>query len=158
MPASELVLGELRDTSRNRGGRQHEERAERSAPPSETESDSAPPPEGAAPGWDPLALLAPGEVQHVSSEASPAPASISNAVALAEVVRGIAWGGDRRRGTARLELGGRFAGAVVLVDASGDTLNVELQSAPGVDGAELAERLRERLVERGLRLEGLVVR
>jgi hypothetical protein len=76
-----------------------------------------------------------------------------------EVVRSIAWGGDRRRGTARIELGGsRFAGATLVVHADGDRLCVELEVPSGVDADELSERLTRRFAEKGLVLHELNVR
>jgi hypothetical protein len=65
-----------------------------------------------------------------------------------ELVRAIAWGGDRRRGLARIELGGeRFAGTRVFVEVQGTAIRLELEPPPGVDGADMAE-LRSRLVRR----------
>lgn len=78
---------------------------------------------------------------------------------LSELVRAIAWGGDRRRGTVRLELGGsRYAGTSVLIRAEGRELSIEVEAPLGVDAAELAARLRERLGGRGLRVCRLSVR
>lgn len=69
----------------------------------------------------------------------------------AELVRAVAWGGDRRRGAARLELGGsRFGGTCVVVQADGREVTLELEAPPHVDAAELGARLRERLERRGL--------
>jgi len=76
-----------------------------------------------------------------------------------DIVRQIAWGGDRRRGAARIELGaGRFAGASVLVEAEGNQVSLELRAPAGVDAALLGERLRERLEARGLVVRELSVR
>ena len=73
---------------------------------------------------------------------------------VAEIVRTIAWGGDRRRGAARLELGGeRFAGIKVTIEVEGDRLRLELDAPPGVDAVELRERITTRLERRGLSVE-----
>jgi hypothetical protein len=71
----------------------------------------------------------------------------------------VAWGGDRRRATARIELGGaHYAGAAVRIDADGDSLTIELEAPPGVDASELGARLSERFAARGLRVDSLLVR
>lgn len=76
-----------------------------------------------------------------------------------ELVRAVAWGGDRRRGAARLELGGaRFGGTRVTIRADADGLTVELDAPPQVDAAELAVRLRERLEKRGLLVRSVTER
>jgi len=76
-----------------------------------------------------------------------------------ELVRAIAWGGDRRRGAARLELGGsRFAGASVVVHAEGRELTIELDAPRHLDGVELGERLRKRLESKGLVVRAVTLR
>jgi hypothetical protein len=97
-------------------------------------SGSAPLPiaQGASPGLDPL---------------------------VGELLRSIAWGGDRRRGTARIELGsGRYRGTTLRVDVVGDRLQIDLEAPAGVDASELGARLSERFEARGLRVDSLLVR
>jgi hypothetical protein len=73
---------------------------------------------------------------------------------VAEIVRNIAWGGDRRRGAARIELGGeRFGGTRVTIEVEGDRLRLSLDAPPGVDAVALRQRLTERLERRGLTVE-----
>lgn len=74
------------------------------------------------------------------------------ATAVEELVRRIAWGGERGSGVARIELGGgRYRGGVILVRTEGREVRVELDLPSGGDG-ELARRLEERLAEKGLSL------
>jgi hypothetical protein len=145
----------LADTTRNFSKGREKDAQEPAAPPSGGERRDEELTLHADVAWDPLALF--------TANAAPASAVVPRAAAglepvVAQLVRSIAWGGDRRRGTARLELGGRYAGAVVRVHASGDALSIELDAPPGVDGAELGARLGERLAARGLRVDSVVVR
>lgn len=107
-----------------------------------------------APAIDPLELSL-----SVPSALSPPPSLPEAAQAgpawiepmVSEVIRSLAWGGDRRRGAARLAVGGRqFGGTNIVVHAEGNEVSLELAAPAGVDAAELAERLRERLERRGL--------
>jgi hypothetical protein len=83
------------------------------------------------------------------SRAAPLPERLAS-----EIVRTIAWGGDRRRGAARIELGGeRFGGTKVTVEVDGDRLRLGLDTPPGVDSVELRQRLTARLERRGLSVE-----
>lgn len=75
------------------------------------------------------------------------------------VLRSIAWGGDRRRGAARLELAGaHHAGTTVLIESDGGALSLSLEAPPGVDVHALADRLRARLERKGLTLQALEIR
>jgi hypothetical protein len=74
------------------------------------------------------------------------------------VVRRVAWGGDRRRGVARIELDGIFSGTTVWVRGEGRALELEVSLGPGVEAALLPERLLGRLRARGLEVTGLDVR
>jgi hypothetical protein len=94
----------------------------------------------------------------VAGAAAPAPAPPLDAVLAAEVLQRVAWGGDRRRGVARLELGGELAGAVVVVRGEGREVSLELSLPAGARAAELPERLSARLAARGLVVRELVVR
>jgi hypothetical protein len=85
----------------------------------------------------------------VESRAAPLPEQLAG-----EIVRTIAWGGDRRRGAARIELGGeRFGGTKVTVEVDGDRLRLGLDAPVGVDSFELRQRLTARLERRGLSVE-----
>lgn len=65
------------------------------------------------------------------------------------VVRRIAWGGDKRKASVRMELGGGLDGAVVLVHAEEGKLQVEVDGPAGeVD--QFRERITDRLRRRGL--------
>ena len=70
---------------------------------------------------------------------------------LPQLVRRIAWAGDRRRGSAQLELGaGRHAGTVVTVHADDGRVRVEVQGSD-----ELRARIGERLAGHGLEVESV---
>jgi hypothetical protein len=103
--------------------------------------------------FEPLALISHPSSAAEQSSAAPSPVWVS------ETIRRIAWGGDRQRGTARVELGaGPYAGSALQVEANSGTLRVELTAPPGVDANGLAERLEARLEQRGLRIASLRVR
>jgi hypothetical protein len=69
-------------------------------------------------------------------------------------VRKIAWSGDARRGTVRIELGaGALAGATLLVAANGGRVQVTLiaeATHSDVDLDTWRERIAARLSDRGL--------
>jgi len=81
-----------------------------------------------------------------------------DAVLAAEVLQRVAWGGDRRRGVARLELGGELSGVIVVVRGEGREVALELSLPAGRHAEELPERLRARLAARGLVVREVVVR
>jgi hypothetical protein len=72
------------------------------------------------------------------------------------LVRRIAWSGDGRRGSLRLEVGsGALAGASVLVQSTGGRVDVTLGSAPGSshtrdDLEAWRDRIAARLEARGI--------
>ena len=69
---------------------------------------------------------------------------------LTGLARRAAWGGDRRKGSARIELSeGALAGATLLVHTEQRSVSVELELPPGVAGQGLQERIAERLEARG---------
>lgn len=75
-------------------------------------------------------------------------ARVSMEELLPQLVRRIAWAGDRRRGSVQLELGaGRHAGTTVTVHADEGRVRVELH---GTDSDDLRERIETRLRRRGL--------
>jgi hypothetical protein len=74
------------------------------------------------------------------------------------LVRRLSWGGNGRRGTARLELcSGSLAGATLLVHADGDQLSIELEGGDPGAAQELLRRVAPRLRERGLELTDVTV-
>jgi hypothetical protein len=85
-------------------------------------------------------------------------ANVAELSAIEEAVRRVAWGGDRRRGVARIELGGEHAGSAIVVHGEGQSVALSLHSVAGARTAELAERLLERLRARGLDVTGVDVR
>jgi hypothetical protein len=70
---------------------------------------------------------------------------------LAGLVRRAAWGGDRRKGSARIELSGALAGATLLVHSDGRAVSVEIELPVGLGSgaAGLERRILERLERRG---------
>jgi len=74
------------------------------------------------------------------------------------LVKRIAWSGDAKRGTMRLELddAGALGGAVIVIHADGDGVRVQMSSPRGVD-AEWKERIASRLASRGLRVESVEI-
>lgn len=73
---------------------------------------------------------------------------------LPALVRRVAWAGDGRRGTVRLELGsGALAGAELVVHADEGRLRVQLRAPAGVDLGPLRERIALRLAARGMALD-----
>jgi len=66
---------------------------------------------------------------------------------LPALVRKVAWSGDGRRGTVRLELG---SGAEVVVASDEGRVTVHLRAPPGVDLDGWRARLGARLAARGL--------
>jgi hypothetical protein len=92
-------------------------------------------------------------------EGKPAAASPAFESALVEsVVRRVVWGGDRRRGIARLELDGDYAGTTIWVRGEGGALEVEIALGSGSQSSALPDRLLARLRARGLDVERVAVR
>lgn len=76
---------------------------------------------------------------------------------LPALVRRVAWSGDGRKGTVRLELGaGGMAGAEVVVESDEGRVRVQLKAPAGVDGEAWRRRVEGRLTARGLQVEGVV--
>jgi hypothetical protein len=70
---------------------------------------------------------------------------------LPALVRRIAWSGDARRGSIRLELGaGTLSGATLFVRAEGEHVHVALHAPPGTDVDGWRARIARRLAARGL--------
>ncbi|MBN1606572.1 MAG: hypothetical protein JW940_08050, partial [Polyangiaceae bacterium] len=78
---------------------------------------------------------------------------------LHRLVRRVAWAGDGRAGTMRLELGaGELEGTTVLVHADGREISVEVELSPGADQQAWRVRIAERLKASGLLVRELEVR
>jgi len=85
------------------------------------------------------------------STAERAQAAVSLEQLLPALVRRIAWSGDGKRGTARLEIGaGELAGATLLVSADAGRVGVYLDVPPGVDPSVWQARIRRRLQSRSI--------
>jgi len=69
---------------------------------------------------------------------------------LTGLARRVAWGGDRRKGSARIELSeGALAGATLVVHTEQRSVYVELELPSGVAALRWQERIAERLEARG---------
>jgi hypothetical protein len=69
---------------------------------------------------------------------------------LTGIARRVAWGGDRRKGTARIELSeGALAGATLVVHTEQRSVSVELELPAGTGAQDWQARLLERLEARG---------
>lgn len=108
----------------------------------------------------PLAqVAAPQAGGGLSGPDKPAGPAASFETALVEhVVRRVVWGGDRRRGVARLELEGDYAGTTIWVRGEGRVLEVDITLGAGPESLALPARLLERLRARGLDVVELNVR
>jgi hypothetical protein len=74
------------------------------------------------------------------------------------LVRRAAWWGDRRQGTARLEIGaGALAGATLWVHADGERVRVQLDVPAGVDAAAWHDRIVRGLAARRIRADEVQV-
>jgi hypothetical protein len=77
---------------------------------------------------------------------------------LPALVRRVAWSGDGRRGTVRLELGaGELAGATLLVHVDDGRVRLQLSAPPGIALAGWRERIADRLAARGLVVDAVEV-
>jgi hypothetical protein len=75
---------------------------------------------------------------------------------LPALVRKVAWSGDGRKGTVRLELGaGAMAGAEVVVQSEAGRVTVQLRAPAGVDAEAWRKRVEGRLTARGLQVDGV---
>jgi hypothetical protein len=154
--AISLTEGPLEKPSKGGAGAREALREGNLAPDDGRESGSRNDPGELPVAVDPLALaLALPVAAPPPSALEPAPRA-EFASAVEELVRRIAWGGDRSSGTARIEFGaGRYRGGIILVHAEGRDVTIELELPNGADAAELGERLRARLEEKGINLTGL---
>jgi hypothetical protein len=103
------------------------------------------------PGWTPIA----SPQATSSAEAAPrGPMSLEHM--LPALVRRIAWAGDARRGTVRLEIGaGSYDGATLLVHADDGAVRVVVGGRASGDLDALRERIAARLAKRGVVLDGV---
>jgi hypothetical protein len=77
---------------------------------------------------------------------------------LPALVRRVAWSGDGRHGTVRLELrSGELDGATLLVHADSGRVRVRLDVPPGVDAARWEHRIRQRLQEHRIAADAVEV-
>jgi hypothetical protein len=74
------------------------------------------------------------------------------------LVRRVAWSGDGRRGTVRMELGsGELSGATLLVHADEGRVRVVLEVPPGVDAQGWKDRIAGRLASCGIAADSIEV-
>lgn len=142
----------------------HRDPRERIAHPEHEEDPLDPSARRAAQLAPPTAIAAnPATAPSLTSPAPITPpvaagARVSLEELLPALVRRIAWSGDGRRGTVRLELGaGAFAGATVMVHAEQGVVRVELTAPHGVDAENFRARIADRLAARGIDLEGVEI-
>jgi len=77
---------------------------------------------------------------------------------LPALVRRVAWSGDGKRGTVRLEIGsGELAGATLLVHADAGRVRVQLEVPAGADARSWQERIVKRLVSRDVYVDEVEV-
>jgi hypothetical protein len=129
------------------------------------EAGSEPPSDGGKEGLlDPLSCVMAGQMAGhpgiTPAFAQPAPASAAPAALplredlqnlLTGLARRVAWGGDRRKGSARIELSeGALAGATLVVHTEQRSVSVEIELPGGTSaGQGLQQRILDRLEGRG---------
>jgi len=104
------------------------------------------------------AQMAPPVVNPITPPPAEAPTETRARSSLEELlpalVRKVAWSGDGRRGTVRLELGsGALSGAELLVESNEGQVRVRLRAPAGVDLGAWRTRVGRRLAARGLDVE-----
>lgn len=93
-------------------------------------------------------LVQPNPSATVAPAALPLRDDLQNLIA--GLARRAAWGGDRRKGSARIELSeGALAGATLVVHAEERTVSVELELPSGVTARDWQHRIATRLEARG---------
>jgi hypothetical protein len=133
-------------------GKPHHGEAKRDDKDKEERVDPLDPATRSAAQWAPPMQIG-NSLPVVAPAAAPAiaQARVSMEELLPQLVRRIAWAGDRQRGTVRLELGaGRHAGTVITVHSASGRIRLELQ---GEGAAELGPRIEERLARQGVDVE-----
>jgi len=105
------------------------------------------------------ALLHGGGAAGVASALPPAPAAREDLQQLISgLSRRVAWGGDRRKGSARIELGaGALAGATLVVHTDQREVRVELELPAGSGASDWQQRIIERLEGRGFAVHSVTV-
>lgn len=96
-----------------------------------------------------------GDALALARSALPAPGVPLDAVLAFELVKRVQWGGDRRRGVARIELA---AGAVIVLENEGREVTLDITLPPGSENEDLPERLSKRLEARGIAVTAITVR
>jgi len=109
-----------------------------------------------------MPLILAQETQAGASAAASAPvdaqARASLEAILPDLVRKVAWSGDGKRGSMRMELGaGALAGATVVVHADDGRVKVQLDTPAGTDLDAWRSRLGQRLAMRGVEVDELIV-
>lgn len=75
---------------------------------------------------------------------------------LPAVLKRIAWFGDARRGTVRMELGaGALAGSTLIIESEDGRLRVRMQAPAGVDAEAWRRRIAERFARKQLDVEDI---
>jgi hypothetical protein len=111
----------------------------------------APPALGLETPIQPLTTTLPTPVAPAPSVPTGPGPSLSLEELLPALVRKIAWSGDARRGTVRIELGaGALAGATLLVASDGGRVQVTLSAGSDVELEPWRDRIAARLADRGL--------
>ena len=83
---------------------------------------------------------------------------VSIAGLLPALVRKIAWSGDARRGTVRMEIGaGPLAGSVVIIHADEGEVRVHVSAPTGLDADAWRDRITQGITARGLFLASVEV-
>lgn len=113
---------------------------------------------------DPLALtlatprLAAPTQPPTATETAPPPTLALDQIA-EQLVKKLAWGGNARKGAARIELGaGVWSGATITVVTDEHGVSLELESVGDAEGEGLGQRLRQRLEAKGLQVQDVIVR
>jgi len=114
-----------------------------------------------------VAQLGPPALPQAMAQPPPVPLPISPAQGpvrtsvedlLPGLVRRVAWSGDGRRGTIRLEIGaGALEGATLLVQTDDQRVSIHLNAPSGVDVHEWRARIGRRLAAKGLSVDLLEV-
>jgi hypothetical protein len=113
-----------------------------------------------APSAPALALQSPLAFHPIPpTEVATARAASSLEELLPQLVRRVAWSGDGRRGSMRMEIGaGHLAGSTLLVHAEDGRVRVELDIPPDVDASGWQDRIRQRLEARGIAADSVEVK
>lgn len=139
-------------------GSAHHPVAPRRHPQAAAEGESDPQPQGEESALDPLWCQLAVQQSPFTPSQSEVPAMAASPLAWREdlqalvsgLARRLAWGGDRRKGSARLELAeGALAGATLTVHTEERSVSVELELPPGKSASGWQTRILERLEARG---------